>query len=207
MMKIIWHGHSCFTLETAAGRVVCDPYADGSVPGLAPLRLEGERVVCSHGHRDHNGVETVALTGRKCGVEVGSIQTYHDPEGGALRGENRIHLFRWEGLRVAHLGDLGCTLEPGQLEQLKGLDALMVPVGGYYTIDARQAWQLVQELAPRVVLPMHYRSPSQGFGYEVLAPLDDFLALCPSWQAYPGNALELTRDTPPQTAVLAWTGG
>ena len=79
----------------------------------------------------------------------------------------------------------------------------MIPVGGYYTIDARQAKALVDELKPRVVIPMHYRS--EHFGYDVIAPLEDFLTLCGDVVKYPGSTLELTAGTPAQTAVLSCT--
>ena len=126
-MRLIWNGHSCFTLETAGGTVVVDPYLDGSVPGLAPIRLRADAVYCSHDHRDHGARELVALTGEKPDVAVETIHTWHDDQQGAQRGSNTIHIFQAEGLRVAHLGDLGCELEPEQLEALKGLDALMIP--------------------------------------------------------------------------------
>ena len=175
-MRLIWNGHSCFTLETAGGTVVVDPYLDGSVPGLAPIRLRADAVYCSHDHRDHGARELVALTGEKPDVAVETIHTWHDDQQGAQRGPNTIHIFQAEGLRVAHLGDLGCELEPEQMDALKGLDALMIPVGGFYTIDAGQARALVEQLKPRVTIPMHYRSAS--FGYDVIAPLEDYLALC-----------------------------
>ena len=95
-----------------------------------------------------------------------------------------------------------CRLTPEQAGRLQGLDALLVPVGGYYTIDAGQAKALVDALRPRVVVPMHYRSDT--FGYDVLAPLEDYLALCRDVVRYPGNTLELTAGTPAQTAVLRY---
>ena len=113
-MRLIWNGHSCFTLETAGGTVVVDPYLDGSVPGLAPIRLRADAVYCSHDHRDHGARELVALTGEKPDVAVETIHTWHDDQQGAQRGPNTIHIFQAEGLRVAHLGDLGCELEPEQ---------------------------------------------------------------------------------------------
>ncbi len=201
-MRIIWNGHSCFTLETGEGTVVVDPYSDGSVPGLAPLRLRADRVYCSHDHRDHGGVETVALTGEVPSLQVEELHTWHDGQQGAQRGPNTIHIFQAEGLRVAHLGDLGCALEPEQLEALTGLDALMVPVGGFYTIDAKQAKALVDRLRPRVTIPMHYRG--EGFGYDVIGPVEDYLELCSHVVRYPGNTLVLDKDTPEQTAVLTY---
>ena len=201
-MNLIWNGHSCFTLKTAEGSVVFDPYRDGSVPGLSPIRLTADLVLCSHDHRDHGARELVALTGRTPSFSVETISTFHDPEGGALRGPDTIHILSAEGMRLAHLGDLGCELAPEQLDRLRGLDVLLIPVGGYYTIDAKQAQALAEELKPRIVVPMHYRSDT--FGYEVISGVEDFLALRSDVVRYPGSALELTPHTPTQTAVLTY---
>ena len=201
-MNVIWNGHSCFTLETAEGSVVFDPYQDGSVPGYKPLRLSADRVLCSHDHRDHGAKETVSLSGRTPAYRVEEIHTFHDPEKGALRGPNIIHIITAEGLRVAHLGDLGCELEPEQVKRLQGLDAVLIPVGGHFTIDAKQAQAIAGQLGARVVVPMHYRSPA--FGYDVIGPLDDFLAFRTDVVRYEGNTLKLTKDTPAQTAVLTY---
>lgn len=199
-MKLIWHGHSCFTLETGQGTVVFDPYADGSVPGLPPLSLQADLVLCSHEHADHNARDNVHLSGRTPSLSVERLDTFHDAKQGALRGPNAIHIVSADGLRVAHLGDLGCTLTPEQLEQLQGLDAVLLPVGGYYTIDAVQADAAARKLGARAVVPMHYRGA--GFGYDVIAPLDDFLALREDVVRYPGPALTLEANMPVQTAVL-----
>jgi len=203
-MKLIWHGHSCFELGTEAWTVVVDPYRVDAVPGYAPLRLTADTVYCSHEHRDHAGREQVSLTGREPAVQVEELHTFHDDQQGALRGESIIHIFSAEGLRVAHMGDLGCQLEPEQMEALRGLDAMLIPVGGYYTIDAAQADALVEELKPRVVIPMHYRT--EKFGYDVIGLLNEFLALRKDAVYYNANTLELSADTPAQTAILAYQG-
>ena len=129
-MNLIWNGHSCFTLETAEGSVVFDPYRDGSVPGLSPIRLTADLVLCSHDHRDHGARELVGLTGRTPSFSVETISTFHDPEGGALRGPDTIHILSAEGMRLAHLGDLGCIPTLEQRDRLRGLDVLLIPVGG-----------------------------------------------------------------------------
>ena len=199
-MELIWNGHSCFTLLTSQGSLVLDPYRDGSVPGLAPLRLTADAVLCSHGHGDHGAAELVTLTGSAPSFQVEELAAFHDDRQGALRGPNTIHIISAEGMRVAHLGDLGCSLTPEQTGRLTGLDALLIPVGGYYTIDAAQAHARVRALGPRVVVPMHYRGA--GFGYDVIGPVEDFLALQDQVVRYPGSKLTLTPDTPAQTAVL-----
>ena len=201
-MKLIWHGHSCFTVETGGYAVVFDPYADGSVPGLAPLRLAADAVYCSHGHGDHNAKELVTLSGRDCPVAVETLPSWHDDKKGLLRGKNTIHILSAEGMRIAHLGDLGHMPSKKALEVLHGVDALMIPVGGHFTIDAKTARAVADAIAPRVVIPMHYRSG--GMGYDVIGTLDAFTDLCGDERVYDTNTLDLGAETPAQTAVLRY---
>ena len=175
-MIIVWHGHACFTLASEQGPLAIDPFVDHYVPGLSPLKLTAEQVLCSHSHGDHGAAQLVPLSGRPTPFEVETLDTFHDPEQGTLRGKNTVHILSAEGLRVAHLGDLGCMPTPEQVETLKGLDAVLIPVGGFYTIDAAQAKALVDDINPRVVVPMHYRSDS--FGFDVLGTVEDYAALC-----------------------------
>lgn len=200
-VKITWLGHSCFKVETEGYAIVLDPYEDGSVPGCAPVRETADEVLCSHEHFDHNFRKGVALRG--CGaspVKVEVISTYHDDKKGRVRGSNQIHILDDGRVRIAHMGDLGCELEPEQVEKLKGLDAALVCVGGYYTIDAVRAKKLVEQIRPRVTIPMHYRG--DGFGFDVLGTVEDYAKLCDDVKRCEGNALEVDPDTPEQTAVL-----
>lgn len=200
-MTLTWLGHSCFLVESQGFRLILDPYEPGSVPGYQPISAQADQVLCSHEHRDHHGVDQVTL--RQGGVSpftVETISTWHDDQQGALRGPNTIHILDDGQCRIAHLGDLGCQLTAAQKDHLKGLDALLIPVGGYYTIDASQAKALADELKPRVVIPMHYRG--EGFGYDVIGPLEAFTSLCGNVVSYPGSQLELTVQTPEQVAVL-----
>lgn len=199
-MKIIYHGHSCFTLDAEGYAVVFDPYGDGSVPGLGPLRLTADAVFCSHDHHDHNAAGLVSLSGRGCPLAVETVASFHDEVRGLKRGKNTIHILNAEGLRVAHLGDLGHMLSGKALAALAGVDALLLPVGGYYTIGPAEAKKLAERIAPRVVIPMHYRLGDRGL--PAIAALSDYLALCGNVTEYGTNALTLTADTPAQTAVL-----
>lgn len=200
-MKITYLGHSCFKIESKGYEIVLDPYQDGKVPGYKPLRVTADQVLCSHGHGDHCGVECVTLReGGKSPFTVETLDTWHDDQKGALRGADTIHILDDGQCRVAHLGDLGCELTAEQKDKLRGLTALLIPVGGYYTIDAAQATALADELSPAVVIPMHYRG--EGFGYDVIGPLEAFTALRGDVKEYPGSALELTPETAKQTAVL-----
>ncbi len=124
-------------------------------------------MLTSHGHSDHNFVQAVTLSG--AGIEspftVTEIHTWHDDEEGAARGENTITILEADGLRVVHLGDLGCRLQETQLKRLVDADAVMIPVGGFFTIDAAAAKELVLRLEARVVIPMHYRGKISAFLY------------------------------------------
>lgn len=202
-MEIIWHGHSCFTLEYETGSVVFDPYSDGSVPGLAPLFLHANMVLNSHKHADHNGHEVVRTIGVKP-FYFWRLPTYHDNVQGRLRGPNDIYMLEAEDMRFVHLGDLGCELNEDQIALMKDCDVLMIPVGGYYTIDAAMAHKIVDQLMPRIVIPMHYRS--ETFGYPVLDTVDVYLQDCQDVVFYDTNTLIVTKDTPSQTAVLTYLG-
>lgn len=200
-MEITWLGHACYKITTKEYSLVIDPYEDHYVPGLGIMRETANQVLISHGHRDHSCAEVVEITEKTPSpLTITSMEAFHDGENGALRGISLIHIIDNGSVRVAHLGDLGCPLTEEQKEALKGLDALMIPIGGYYTIDAQQALQIVEEIRPKVVIPMHYRSDS--FGYDVLGTLDQFTDHCEIVVEYPGNTLELTEDTDAHTAVL-----
>ena len=203
-LTIKWFGHSCFSVSYADYTIVLDPYADNVVPGLPPLRVAGSQILCSHDHRDHNCRETVALvvTGPPSPFRITQVNSFHDDTGGSTRGPNIIHVLEAGGMRAAHFGDLGASLDAGQIVQIGQLDAAMIPVGGHYTIDATQAHEVLRFLQPRVILPMHYRV--DDFGFDVLAPLADFLSRCDNVIAYEGNTLELAAGTKPQTAVLRY---
>ncbi len=200
-MKITWLGHSCFIVESQGYQIVLDPYRDGSVPGFAPIRVEADQVLCSHGHGDHSGTECVSLRqGAASPFTVETIDTWHDDKNGAKRGPNTIHILSDGQCRIAHLGDLGCDLTLEQKDKLRRLTALLIPVGGFFTINAAQAKALVDELAPTVAIPMHYRG--RGFGYPVIGKVGKFTKLCGNVITYPSSELELTPQTSRQTAVL-----
>ena len=202
-MRVTWLGHACFAVEVEGYRMVLDPFCD--VPGYCDVEIEADAVLCSHGHFDHCYTAGVTLReGKACPFTVESVASCHDEKGGALRGENTIHLLRAGGLSVVHLGDLGHVLTQEQAASLRGCDVLLIPVGGTYTIDGDVAAQVVQLLQPRVVIPMHYRS--ERFGFNNIATLDAFLVHFPREAVCyaEGNTLELTEDTPCGVTVLTY---
>ena len=179
-LKLTWHGHSCFTLEENGYAIVLDPYADGYVPGFGPLRLTADAVLCSHGHDDHNAAQCVRInsdaSGKACPFRVTEIHSWHDDAQGAKRGNNIIRIFDDGQYRIAHMGDIGCHPTPDQKDLLKDIDVMLMPVGGFFTMKPADVHALVQELTPRMLVPMHYSG--KDFGYEVIAPLDKYLSLC-----------------------------
>ena len=204
-VTIEWLGHSCFRLTNGDSSIVLDPYADDMIPGLAPLRAAGDAVFCSHDHADHCFIGNVTLSGHAPALQVERLVVPHDDCGGAQRGLSRIHIFTLDGARIAHFGDVGAMPDATQLDLLRGLDAALMPVGGHYTIDAETADALARAIAPRVVIPMHYRTDAFGFG--VIGTLDAFTALRDDVQYGDTNRLTLTDATPTQTFVPAYCGG
>lgn len=204
-VQITYIGHSCFAFRYRGQRIVLDPYADGSVPGLADVRLEAEYVYCSHFHGDHGFTEGVTLKPAAApAFTVEELDTDHDDVGGAKRGRNTVRIFHFGKLRVAHLGDLGRLPTEAEYARLSGVDCLLIPVGGFFTIDAVQAKEIVDNVRPRVTVPMHYRSKFGGF--DVIAPLEDFTKLFPAVERG-GDTLTLTEDTPKQVLILTPKNG
>lgn len=143
------------------------------------FRLPVHKILCSHGHFDHNAAdqaETVSFAG-ECPFTIRTVETFHDGEGGALRGPNTIHILSADGVAVAHLGDLGHPLSPEQVEAIGPLDAALVPVGGVYTVDAAGAKAVCEALCPKCAVPMHYRHAP--YGLPDVAGVEDFLSLWP----------------------------
>ena len=208
-VTLTWLGQSCFVLETAAGtRVLLDPFAKGTGYDL-PAGLRADVVTVSHEHADHNNVGLVAghgrvlrgLTADKKGwtkieervkdVSIRTVGVYHDDKHGADRGLNTVFIFEVAGLRIAHLGDLGHALDDKQLSAIGSVDVVLVPVGGFFTIDAEQASRVIDQLRPRlVIVPMHYRTPVSAVTQ--LAPVDEFLAGKTNVRRLTGNVLPLT---------------
>ncbi len=186
-MTVEFVGHACFLITLASGKViVMDPYRPGAFGGAIKYRAlttPADYVFVSHHHADHDGVKDVPGTPQviqtpgehrtKDFVAVG-LSTFHDEVKGKKRGPNIVFALDAEGLRVVHLGDLGHTLDSSQIQELRPVSVLLVPVGGHFTIDAKEAWKIVEALEPRVVIPMHYKTPAVDFP---IAGVEDFLKI------------------------------
>jgi L-ascorbate metabolism protein UlaG (beta-lactamase superfamily) len=169
-MYITWLGQSCFKLQDKTGSdgviLVTDPYNDDG--GLKMSHFEADIVTISHDHKDHNNVGALRAnpfiinTAGEYEIKnvfVEGVESAHDEKNGTERGENIIYRIEMEDISITHLGDLGHVLDAKQLEKLEGTDILLIPVGGKYTINAAKAVEVISQIEPRIVIPMHYKIP------------------------------------------------
>lgn len=174
-VKLTWHGHATFVLVSPSGlRILTDPRApktgyDRLSPGPVDL------VTVSHDHYDHNWLEglsapyrvldgvreerVVPIAEEVADVSIRTVASWHDDSGGSERGPNAIFVFEIEGIRIAHLGDLGHVLTARQVKRVGSVDVLLTSVGGRATIDAPGATRVAEQLEAKVVVPMHYWTP------------------------------------------------
>lgn len=173
-MIIRWLGHACFHCQGEGISLLTDPF-DEEV-GYPLPQVEADIVTVSHDHYDHNAVsllpgdpEVVREAGNYHfqSLEIKGFPVFHDEVRGAKRGENIIFVWEMDGLRLCHLGDLGHLLDEATVKNIGEIDILMVPVGGVFTIDAREARDVVAQLQPRLVIPMHYKTPALSFELDV----------------------------------------
>jgi L-ascorbate metabolism protein UlaG (beta-lactamase superfamily) len=186
-VRIHWLGHACFLLTTDGGKkIITDPF-DRQV-GYPLPEVPADIVTVSHQHFDHNAVHLVPGNPKIAqeakeyvfgGIKINGYLSYHDQSRGSQRGKNIIFVIETEKIRLCHLGDLGHRLEDKQVKDLGKIDVLMVPVGGYYTIDAAEAAGVVGQLAPSYVLPMHYKMPGVDLP---IAPVELFLQHFPGYR-------------------------
>ena len=179
-MKIKWLGHACFVITSDTGiKIITDPYVTGDYLSYGEIEESADIVTVSHDHGDHNNVSAVQGNPRVVRgtaelkeIKFKGIPTYHDDVGGESRGGNTVLCFEVDGIRVCHLGDLGHQLGAQQLAELGKVDILLIPVGGRFTIDAKVASQVCNQLAPNVVIPMHYKTNKCEF---LTDGVDEFL--------------------------------
>jgi len=193
-MTIQWYGHSCFKILTKPeGRgsgedviIFTDPY--NKEIGLRPPQGRADIVTVSHDHFDHNNAG--ALKGEPAildlpgeysikGVSIKGISSYHDKKEGAEHGLNTIFVLESEGIRFCHLGDLATSLDKKQLEEINGVDILAVPVGGPNSLFAKEAKAVVDQVEPKIVLPMHYKTPGNKLKLEDEKKFCKEIGICP----------------------------
>jgi len=183
LVKLVWHGHSCFELLGKNATIVTDPFKG---IGIAEPKAAADLVLCSHSHQDHNNIKPVlakqgetleGFVGSKKmkGVSINGIAVFHDDAKGSKRGKNSIYTFNLDGVQFCHLGDLGHELSPQTVEEIGKIDVLFVPVGGYFTIGPETATGVCEQLKPKLILPMHYKMPGLSTTFDLLKTVDDFL--------------------------------
>lgn len=200
VVKIRWLGHASFLLESQSGtKIVTDPF-DGSVGYKIP-KIEADIVTVSHDHYDHNYVEGVqgdpeivktAGEFTISGVGIKSVPAFHDEVKGAKRGPILIFVFEIDGLRICHVGDLGHLLSKAQEEQIGRPDVLLIPVGGTFTLDAEGAAEVVNQLSPRMVIPMHFKTPAVSMPID---SVDKFLEKVGGGEHLESTTIEVTPET------------
>lgn len=183
-MKIKFLGHAAFLITSDQGvRIITDPYKPGCYGGgikYAPITEEADIVMISHDHDDHNETRIkgnpvfVRDESKKeiKGIVINGVKVFHDKSGGKERGNTVIFNMLIDGLNLVHMGDVGHLISMSEVEKLGNVDVLLIPVGGYFTVDASEAEDIINLLKPKVVIPMHFKTAKCDFP---IAPVDDFI--------------------------------
>ncbi|MFP3872146.1 MAG: MBL fold metallo-hydrolase [Candidatus Natronoplasma sp.] len=211
-MRIRWHGHACFEIGDD-NIIVTDPH-DGKSIGISPPKVEGDIILVSHDHYDHNAVREVDKEestivnepGEKevNGVKIKGIRSYHDKSEGDIRGENIIYRFETDDTTFCHLGDLGHMPDEDTVEKIGEIDFLFIPVGGNFTIGPAQAKRVIEMIEPKIAIPMHYKTSGLSLDIQTLEPF---------FEQYPeelkhklGIELDFIRDDlPSETEIWAFS--
>lgn len=215
VMDIYWYGQACFKLKGKSASVVLDPFTPDYVGLKFPKDLEANVVLQSHEHQDHSNVTSVGgnpmvFTGpgeyEVKGIAVTGISSDHDNSGGSERGRNIIFNVSIDGLNIVHLGDLGqIKLTESQVAEIGQVDILLLPVGGIFTIDSKQAAGIVAQLEPKIVIPMHYFV--EGLKFQ-LDPAENFLKEMGAEGVQSVPKLSITKDKlPEETEIVVLNKG
>jgi len=174
-MKIKYIGHSCFYIESIKGkRIIFDPFPDSL--GYDKIKEKADLVLISHGHFDHNSIKDIEkpfMVIRKkgnhkaCGIEIYGISSFHDKNKGELRGKNNVYYLTIDGIRIAHFGDIGDISR-----DFPQCDIAFIPIGGFYTIDTKEALELAEKIDAKLFFPMHYKTRFVDFP---IAGIDEIL--------------------------------
>lgn len=211
MLNIFYLGHSCFKIKTKNVSLLIDPFSPQET-GLKLPKMDCDAVLCTHSHFDHNDFSCVTnyrtiIDGpgeyEVGGAQIFGILTFHDNENGKKRGLNTVYEIKIEGISLVHLGDLGHKLNDEQVESLNGVDVLMIPVGGIFTIDASLAAKVVNQLEPLIVIPMHYKTVGLKFD---LDPVDKFLKEIGKEKVIKVSKLTLSKEKLPSEMQVVMFG-
>lgn len=211
-LTIQWLGHAAFLITTSDGtRILTDPYeagAFGGAIGYKRITARADVVTVSHEHRDHNATQglegspqIVRGTGVKTikGITFKGIASFHDKSQGRERGNNTIFSFTVDGIRIAHFGDLGHVLTPSQIDEIGQVNVLLIPVGGFFTIDADEASMVVAQLRPAIVIPMHFKTEAVNLP---IASVEGFLKGKERVRRLDTSEIELSKDRLPSATEI-----
>lgn len=211
MPDIQYLGHSCFRLRGRDGIVLTDPF-DRSI-GVDIGRPTAHIVTLSHGHPDHTNTAAVRPLQEKLfvidgpgdyevgGVLISGVRTYHDSKKGAELGRNTVYVIHLDDVVFCHLGDLGHELTTSQIDEIGSIDVLFIPVGGGETISPATATSVINQIEPRIVIPMHYAMPDQQQSFmSDLAPIDKFIQELGLKDVTPEEKLSITANNLPNEA-------
>ncbi len=179
-MKVKYLGHSAFLITSDSGiKIITDPYAPDPELRYSNIGESADIATVSHEHSDHNNIaavgsnpQVVRATTEVKGIKFRAISTFHDNSQGSQRGNNTVISFEVSGIKICHLGDLGHLLSTQQVAEIGAVDILFIPVGGNYTINATVATQICDQLKPKVIIPMHYKTDKCDYP---IAGVDEFL--------------------------------
>lgn len=203
-MEILWYGHACFKLKGKTASVIIDSYNPEATGLKLPKDMEADVAIRTHEHADHSNIESVTGSPVRVsgpgeyevkGVAISGIPVFHDKSEGGERGKNTVYNINMDGINIVHLGDLGHILTEENLNTIGACDILLVPVGGVYTITPEEATEVIAQLEPKIVIPMHYKI--EGLKYE-LSPIETFLKSYGAENVEPIAKLTITKDKLPE---------
>lgn len=209
-MQIKWLGHASFLITSKdKNKIVTDPYTVGGGINYKPINESADIVTMSHGHGDHNNAKSIKGNPKilkEAGsytvkdIEIKTVPVFHDEDQGSKHGKNLIFCFKVDGLNLCHMGDLGHQLNQQQLSEVGQVDILFIPVGGYYTIDAKEATEVVQAVKPKMIFPMHYKTSKADYP---ITGVDQFLKDKKNIRRLNSSEIEINKDTlPKETEVV-----
>jgi L-ascorbate metabolism protein UlaG (beta-lactamase superfamily) len=207
-MKLKWLAHASFLITTDDGtRIITDPYSTGKGFDHAKINETADIVTVSHEHGDHNNIATVKGNPQVVkdsaevkGISIKAVRTAHDDSGGSERGSNNVYCFQVDGIRVCHMGDLGHLLTDNQVVEIGKVHVLLIPVGGFFTIDAKAAQMVAEQVRARVIIPMHYKTDKMNLP---ISGLDEFLKDKENVTKVDGSEVEFNRvDLPSSPTIM-----
>lgn len=211
-MKIKYIGHSCFLFTAEDGTtVLSDPYKPGAYGGgiaYAPVRDEADMVFVTHDHEDHDDIKGLLnqplqiRTGCAArGIGFDTIDTFHDNEQGKQRGPNKIFIFTIDNINFAHAGDLGHLLSEDQVKAVGSVDILLLPVGGHFTVDPQEATSVMEQINPKICIPMHFKTEKCAFPIE---PAESFLQGKSPLRRSSSSEVIITKNDLPETCSVLY---